>query len=131
MHVLKEQRSKLGDKATLCIFIGYGDEEFGYKLWDLEKQKIVRSREVVFHEHETIEDMKKNVSGAKLTYEGVADLTPRQTSSKSATNEAKMSESEPETELEELVIEEEDSGDDSDTEGVDRGEQIPPLEEGP
>ena len=26
MHVLKEQRSKLDDKATPCIFIGYGDE---------------------------------------------------------------------------------------------------------
>ena len=33
--------------------------------------------------------------------------------------------------LEEPVIEEEESGDDSDTRGVDRGEQIPPLEEGP
>ena len=34
MHVPKEERSKLDDKATLCIFIGYGDEEFGYMLWD-------------------------------------------------------------------------------------------------
>ena len=72
MHVPKEQRSKLDDKATPCIYIRYGDEEFGYKLWDLEKQKIVRSKDVVFHEHETIEDMEKNVSGAKLTYEGIA-----------------------------------------------------------
>ena len=31
MHVPKKQRSNLDDKATLCIFIGYGDEEFGYK----------------------------------------------------------------------------------------------------
>ena len=30
----------------------------------------------MFHEYETIEDMEKNVRGAKLTYEGVADLTP-------------------------------------------------------
>ena len=92
MHVLKGQRSKLDDKATPCIFIGYGDEEFNYRLWDLEKQKIVRSRDVMFHEHKTIEDMENNVSSAKLTYEGVADLTPEQTSSKSVTNEAKMSE---------------------------------------
>ena len=40
----------------------------------------------MFHEHETIEDMEKNVSGAKLTYEGVADLTPEQTSLESVTN---------------------------------------------
>ena len=68
MHVPKEQRSKLDDKVTPCIFIGYEDEEFGYRLWDSEKQKIVKSINVGFHEHETIEDMEKNVSGAKLTY---------------------------------------------------------------
>ena len=130
MHVPKEKRSKHDDKATLCIFIRYGDKEFDNRLWDSEKQKIVRSRDVMFHEHETIKDMEKNVRGAKLTYEGVADLTPGQTSSESATNEAKMSELEPGIELEEVVIEEEDSGDDSDTGGVDRGVQTPPLEEG-
>ena len=45
----------------------------------------------MFYKHATIEDMEKNVRGAKLTYEGVADLTPGQTSSESATNEAEMS----------------------------------------
>ena len=73
----------------------------------------------MFHEHETIEDMEKNASDAKLTYEGVADLTPEQTSLESATNEVKMFELEPGTKLEELVIEEKESGDDSDTGGVD------------
>ena len=34
-------------------------------------------------------------------------------------------------ELKEPVIEEEESDDDSDTKGVDQGEQIPPLEERP
>ena len=42
-----------------------------------------------------------------------------------------MSESKPGMKLEEPVIEEEESGDDSDTGGVDQGEQIPPLEYGP
>ena len=42
--------------------------------------------------------------GAKLTYEGIADLTLGQTSSESATNEAEMFESEPGMELEEPVI---------------------------
>ena len=58
----------------------------------------------MFHAHETIEDMKKNVSGTKLSYKGIADVTLGQTSSKSATNEAKMSELEPEAELKEPVI---------------------------
>ena len=67
----------------------------------------------MFHEHEIIEDMEKNVGGEKLIYKGVADVTPRQTSSESATNEVEMFESKPGAELEELVIEEEESGDDS------------------
>ena len=122
MHVPKEQRLKLDDKATLCIFTGYGDEAFGYRLLDSKKQKIFRSRDVVFHEHETIEDMEKNVRTEKLTYEGVADLTLRQTSSESTTDETEMFESKPETELEEPVIKEEESSDDSGTRGVDQGE---------
>ena len=130
-HVPNEQRSKLDDKATLCIFIGYGDEEYCYMLWDSEKEKIDKSKDVMPHEHETIEDMEKNVSGAKLTYEGVVDLTHEQSSLESAINEAETFESEPEMELKEPVIEEKESGDDNDTRGVDQREHIPPLEEGP
>ena len=62
------------------------------------------------------------MTSAKLTYGGVADLTPIQTSSESITNEGEMPESEPRREPEEPVIEEEESGDDSDTGGVDQGE---------
>ena len=76
MHVPNEQRSKIDDKAIPCIFVKYGDEEFDYRLWDPKKQKIVRNRDIVFHQHETIEDMEKNVGGVKLTYKGVVDLTP-------------------------------------------------------
>ena len=68
----------LDDKSIPCIFVRYGDEEFGYKLWDPKKQKIVRSRDVVFHEHDTMDE---NVRGTKITFEGVADLTPRHISS--------------------------------------------------
>jgi transposase InsO family protein len=38
-HVPKEQRLKLDDKAIHCIFVGYGDAEFCYKLWDPKKRK--------------------------------------------------------------------------------------------
>ena len=51
-HVPKEQRTNLDDKSVPCIFIGYGDEEFGYKLWDLVKKKVIRSRDVIFRESE-------------------------------------------------------------------------------
>lgn len=51
-YVSKEQRIKLDDKSVPCIFIGYEDEEFGYKLWDPVKKKVSRSRDVVFRERE-------------------------------------------------------------------------------
>ena len=48
IHVSKEQRSKLDDKALPCIFIGYGHEEFGYKFWDLEIGKLLEARMLSF-----------------------------------------------------------------------------------
>ena len=35
----------------------YSNEEFGYKLWDPATKKIIRSRDVVFFEDQTIEDL--------------------------------------------------------------------------
>ena len=32
VHIPKYERSKLDVKAKPCIFLGYGHEEFGYKL---------------------------------------------------------------------------------------------------
>lgn len=51
-HVSSELRKKLDLKSTPCIFIGYGDEEFGYRLWDPELKKVIRSRDVVFYENQ-------------------------------------------------------------------------------
>ena len=48
-HVSKELRKKLDGRTIPCIFIGYGDEEFGYRLWDPIKKTMIRSRDVVFH----------------------------------------------------------------------------------
>ena len=41
VHVPKENRSKLDNKAENCIFIGYKEGLKGYKLWNLVKKKIV------------------------------------------------------------------------------------------
>ncbi|KAK8527579.1 hypothetical protein V6N12_054785 [Hibiscus sabdariffa] len=55
-----DERSKLDAKTRQCIFIGYGlDGEFGYRLYDPVQKKLVRSREVVFIEDQTIDDIDK------------------------------------------------------------------------
>ena len=56
VHIPKDERSKLDDKSKQCIFIGYGHDEFGYRLWDPLDKKLIRSRDVVFLEDQTIED---------------------------------------------------------------------------
>ena len=59
VHIPKDERSKLDDKAKPCIFLGYGHEEFGYRLWDPLNKKIIRSRDVVFLEDQIFEDCDK------------------------------------------------------------------------
>ena len=51
MHVAKDKRSKLDN-----IFMGYPEDEFGYKLWNLFDKKVVRIRDIVFMEDKTIKD---------------------------------------------------------------------------
>ena len=58
LHIPKENKTKLDDKSMKCIFLGYADEEFGYRLWDPVKHKIIRSRDVIFNESEMF---KRNV----------------------------------------------------------------------
>ncbi|GKV18644.1 hypothetical protein SLEP1_g28993 [Rubroshorea leprosula] len=106
MHVPKEHRSKLDDKVIPCIFVGYGDEEFGCRLWDLEKKKTVRSRDAVFHEHEKINDLKEE-KATRSFGEGVEDLTLAKTSSRKITNEDEVQV--PEDETEEPTIEKDEA----------------------
>jgi len=60
VHIPKDKRSKLDDKAKHCIFVGYAHEEFGYRLWDPIDKKIIQSRDVFFLEDQTIEDFDKS-----------------------------------------------------------------------
>ena len=41
------------------MFLGYGQDEFGYRLYDPAKKKLIRSRDVVFVEDQTIADIEK------------------------------------------------------------------------
>ena len=56
MHISKDQRRKLDPKTRPCIFLGYGNDEFGYRLWNLAEIKVIRSRDIVFMEEKKIVD---------------------------------------------------------------------------
>ena len=49
-HVANDERRKLDSKSRKCIFLGYSDNQKGYRLYDLERKRIVNSRDVVFNE---------------------------------------------------------------------------------
>ena len=60
-HVAKDERKKLDSKARKCIFLGYGAETKGYRLYDPKREKVFFSRDVVFNEKERgIEKRKKH-----------------------------------------------------------------------
>ena len=69
VHIPKDERSKIDVKAKPCIFLGYGHEEFRYRLWDPMSRKIVRNRDVMFIENQLVDDgdkVKKASSTTKI-----------------------------------------------------------------
>ena len=49
-HIPKDERRKLDPKGCKAIFVGYCIEQKGYRLFDQSKDRIVVSRDVIFHE---------------------------------------------------------------------------------
>ena len=54
--VMTDDRNKLEAKSVKCTFIGYGNDEFGYRFWDEKNRKVLRSRNVVFDETRLYKD---------------------------------------------------------------------------
>ena len=73
MHVPKENRSKLDVKSKKCIFLGYGDGERGYRLWDPSALKLVRSRDVVFNENNMFKEESTKSEKLKIPLENSAN----------------------------------------------------------
>ena len=59
VHVPKDERSKLDVQSKRCIFIRYGQDEFGYKCYDQVERKVIRSRDVVLVGDLTIQDTER------------------------------------------------------------------------
>ncbi|GKB76256.1 putative RNA-directed DNA polymerase [Tanacetum coccineum] len=59
VHIPKDERSKLDVKNKPCVFLGYGQDELGYRLYDPVQKKLVRSRDVEFDEDQTLKDFEK------------------------------------------------------------------------
>jgi hypothetical protein len=51
VHIDRENRTKLEAKSKKCTLIGCDVHDFGYRLWDYENHKIIRSSDVVFNEN--------------------------------------------------------------------------------
>ena len=49
-HIPKDERKKLDSKARESIFLGYGKEKKGYRLYDVATKKVFYSRDVIFNE---------------------------------------------------------------------------------
>ena len=76
VHIPKNERSKLDVKSKECIFIGYGQDEFGYRCYDPIQRKLIRNRDVVFVEHQTIEEIEK-MQGSNTQIDGdLIDFDP-------------------------------------------------------
>nr|KYP31853.1 Retrovirus-related Pol polyprotein from transposon TNT 1-94 [Cajanus cajan] len=59
VHIPKDERTKLDAKVKECIYLRSPKDELGFRLWDPVNKKIVRSRDVIFFEDQTIQDIKK------------------------------------------------------------------------
>jgi len=75
VHISQDEKLKLDAKTRQCIFFGYGLDEFGYKLFDPIAKKVVGSRDVVFVEDQTIEDIVKTKVQVPQQ-ESLVDLDP-------------------------------------------------------
>ena len=67
----KDERSKLDAKTRQCIFIGYGLDEFGCRLYDPIEKKLVRSRDIIFMENQTIEHIDKAEKVESSSFDGI------------------------------------------------------------
>lgn len=65
VHVQKEMRRKLDDKARECIFIGYPEDSKAYRLLEKDTKRVVISRDVRFIEEDKEEGILMTLDTSK------------------------------------------------------------------
>ncbi|KAL2226511.1 UNVERIFIED_CONTAM: Retrovirus-related Pol polyprotein from transposon TNT 1-94 [Sesamum indicum] len=112
-YILNDDRTKLDAKSIKCTFIGYGTDEFGYRFWDDQNRKIIRSRNVIFNEDVMYNDRKLSPDDDKkerkfvdLDISNSGIMRPADTDSVGVqTDETEQTEIEPEPASEEPIAE--------------------------
>ena len=74
IHVPKQLRRKLDDKAKKMILVGYQGESSNYRLYDPDNRKVSVSRDVVFHEHPKLPDTSERKLVLPNTARGVDEI---------------------------------------------------------
>ena len=72
-HIPKDERAKFSSKARKCVFLGYGGSVKAYRLYDMDRGKVIHSRDVIFNEQEPAMCETPQVSTQK---EAVMQLKP-------------------------------------------------------
>ena len=62
-HIPKDERHKLDPKARKCVFLGYGVDTKGYRLYDPSCKRVLISRDVTFNEADNGVDKELEVGG--------------------------------------------------------------------
>ena len=58
-----------------CIFLGYKtDGEFGYKLWNAENRRLIRSSDVVYNENSILSRNQQKILGKRVSFEIAKDI---------------------------------------------------------
>lgn len=65
VHVPKEKRKKLNSKSKNGIFIGYDDNQLGYRIWIPGDNKIEVSRDVLFRESQSVVEQQNSADSGE------------------------------------------------------------------
>ena len=76
VHIDSTARGKLDAKSKKCFFVGYGELEFGYRFWDDQARKIVRSKDVIFNEDVLYKDRNSSNSSSTGAKDKESEVIP-------------------------------------------------------